>query len=311
MTKIKKLKRRKRFRANVNRKRLRNKLNKLPNIECKQIKESWEATRSTIKNLTQMGLAYDPNDVLKVPSLKQTFLETVKNSQQDESETENVEENVPNKLYVAQSLEKEARHPRAKLFRLPNNEVQFATYMMDKYGDDYKAMVRDRKNYNQLTWRQIKAKINRLKSIPEQYAEYLVKTGEIVLSDPTPLKNPKKLKPLVLQEPVEKKNGTRLSRRKRQKNKNLFQTVWQEESILEDGSNNEIIIDQTVSDNKEDSNKKLSSDKKLYLFPDDDDNDKTNGDLLKSSGESENEEESEKKLRITRKKYSKSNKIGK
>ena len=54
-------------------------------------------------------------------------------------------------------------------------------------------MVRDLKNYNQLTWRQIRAKINRFKSIPEQYSLYLVEKGEIVLDDPTPLKKLKSI----------------------------------------------------------------------------------------------------------------------
>lgn len=43
-----------------------------------------------------------------------------------------------------------------------------------------------------MTWRQIRAKINTFKNIPEQYAEYLVEKGEIVLDDPTPLEETKK-----------------------------------------------------------------------------------------------------------------------
>lgn len=35
------------------------------------------------------------------------------------------------------------------------------------------AMALDRKNYNQLTWKQIRAKIKIFKGIPEQYNEYL------------------------------------------------------------------------------------------------------------------------------------------
>lgn len=34
-------------------------------------------------------------------------------------------------------------------------------------------MERDRKNYYQETWKQLRAKINTFKKIPEQYSEYL------------------------------------------------------------------------------------------------------------------------------------------
>ena len=34
-------------------------------------------------------------------------------------------------------------------------------------------MARDTKNYYQDTWKQIRAKIQRFKSVPEQYGEYL------------------------------------------------------------------------------------------------------------------------------------------
>ncbi|CAD1474888.1 unnamed protein product [Heterotrigona itama] len=142
MTKIRKVKRRKRYRMNVNRKRLRNKLRKLPTINCSQIKQSWEATKSTRTNLNQMGLAYDSNDALKIPNTKREFIKEVlkKKDENDEDklETEEDVEMIPPKVYVAQELEAEAKAPRRKMFRLPNNQVYFLTYLMDKYGEDYK-----------------------------------------------------------------------------------------------------------------------------------------------------------------------------
>ncbi|KAK1130461.1 hypothetical protein K0M31_018593 [Melipona bicolor] len=178
MTKIRKVKRRKRYRTNVNHKRLRNKLRKLPTINCSKIKQSWEATKSTRTNLNQMGLAYDPNDALQIPNTKRELIEEVlkKKDENDEDKLQTEEEDVemiPPKVHVAQELEAEAKAPRRKMFRLPNNQVYFLTYLMDKYGEDYKAMALDRKNYNQLTWKQIRAKIKIFKGIPEQYNEYL------------------------------------------------------------------------------------------------------------------------------------------
>ncbi|KAG7190811.1 hypothetical protein KM043_006881 [Ampulex compressa] len=177
MTKVRKVKRKKRFRVNVNRKRLRNKLRRLPTIECSQIKKAWDVSQSTRTNLDQMGLAYDANEVLQIPNVKRELVEDAKSKfREDESMSESEGEDIPvepTKVYVSKELEAEAKAPREKTFRLPNGQVQFLTYLMDKYEEDYKAMVRDKKNYNQLTWRQIRAKINLFKGIPDQYNEYL------------------------------------------------------------------------------------------------------------------------------------------
>ncbi|XP_031838340.1 nucleolar protein 16 [Nomia melanderi] len=176
MTKIRKVKRRKKFRMNVNRKRLRNKLRKLPNIQCPQLKDSWEVTMSTRTNLKQMGLAYDANEAIKIPNSKKEIIEDAKSKVVDPEDMSDQGEDVemePTKGHVAKELEAEAKAPRQKMLRLPNSQIYFLTYLMDKYGEDYKAMVRDKKNYDQLTWKQIRAKIKMFKRIPEQYNEYL------------------------------------------------------------------------------------------------------------------------------------------
>lgn len=84
-----------------------------------------------------MGIAYDANQALKIPNIKKEMLKAVEDETDEESNQENVETVKPKKVQVVQKLEEEAKWPRARMFRLPNNEVQFATYMMDKYGDDY------------------------------------------------------------------------------------------------------------------------------------------------------------------------------
>lgn len=85
-----------------------------------------------------MGLAYDANKVIKIPNSKKELLKAVVNGEEQENESENTKKFLPKKGHVAESLEADAKAPRAKLFRLPNNEVHFITYMMDKYGEDYK-----------------------------------------------------------------------------------------------------------------------------------------------------------------------------
>ncbi|XP_011504842.1 PREDICTED: nucleolar protein 16 [Ceratosolen solmsi marchali] len=261
MVKIKKLKRKKRFRVNINRKRLRNKLRKLPNIECNEIKNAWNLKKSTVSNLSQMGLAYDPNQVLKIPNRRQEMLTAVTTSDEN-NDSQNVKKGIKRKLYVAQNLEEDAKYPRARLFRLPNNEVQFATYMIDKYGEDYKAMVKDRKNYNQYTWHQIKKKIDKFKSIPEQYAEYLVKKGEFILEDSTPLK---KIKPSVQQSEV-KINSKRV---KRKKKKPKLVSIWHEETVDNELNNN--LINDSIDDSGQEiiPINQINNENKLKLFSDD------------------------------------------
>ncbi|CAL4214685.1 unnamed protein product, partial [Meganyctiphanes norvegica] len=78
---------------------------------------------------------------------------------------------------VANKLEEQAESKKGRNFRLPKDKIRWITYMMDKYGDDYKAMARDPKNYFQDTWKQIRGKVRQFQSIPEQYAPYLKQRG--------------------------------------------------------------------------------------------------------------------------------------
>ncbi|EFN88369.1 nucleolar protein 16 [Harpegnathos saltator] len=177
MAGVRKLKRRKKYRVNVNRKRLRNKLQKVPTIPCEQVKKAWEVTKSVRTNLKEMGLAYDANEAIQIPNVKQEMLENAKrkvvadeNMSDEEDEAMDV---IPAKNYVAEALEAEAKAPRQRLLNLPKGQAQFLTYLIQKYDEDYKAMSRDKKNHYQLTWKQIRAKIKMFKGIPKQYDKYL------------------------------------------------------------------------------------------------------------------------------------------
>lgn len=110
-----------------------------------EIKKSWEVTTSTRTNLKQMGLVYDPNDVLKIPKVKNQLIADAKlkaidseNMSESEEENENV---IPTKGYVVEELLKQAKAPRKRMFRLPNSQVEFLIYLMDKHGEDYKVML--------------------------------------------------------------------------------------------------------------------------------------------------------------------------
>lgn len=107
-----------------------------------QIKKAWEDTRSTRVNLEQMGLAYDANKAVQIPNVKQEMLEEAKKKiakrKRTKKITNNEEMNVTAvKSYVAEKLEAEAKAPRERLFKLPKGQVQFLTYLIEKYGEDY------------------------------------------------------------------------------------------------------------------------------------------------------------------------------
>lgn len=119
-----------------------------------------------------MGLAYDPNETIKIPNTKKK-LKVSRISNDNEWIVEENAKNEATKLNVMQELENDAKAPRRRMFKLPNGQVEWITYLMKKYGNDYKAMARDKKNDNQETWKQIRAKIKRFKTIPEQYNKFL------------------------------------------------------------------------------------------------------------------------------------------
>ena len=104
------------------------------------MKASWDNTKAVKDNLDAMGLAYDPNKVIKNKSVKSKMVEKLKESRA-ELKTENgqVESTPVSPAPVVQQLEKEiASMPRKNSFRFPPEQVKFITFMMDKYGEDYK-----------------------------------------------------------------------------------------------------------------------------------------------------------------------------
>ena len=127
-------------------------------------------------------------------------------------------------------------------------------FLINKNLYHLQAMAKDKKNYYQLTWRQIRAKINTFKNIPEQYAEYLLEKGEIILDDPTPLEETKKQ--------IASDNYQKHCISKKPKKVPKIAVGWEEESIDSTENPSEIISD-TV-ENKDESYSEAK--KKLKLF---------------------------------------------
>ncbi|XP_059475113.1 nucleolar protein 16 [Neocloeon triangulifer] len=174
MPKVRKVARRKKFRHVVNRKKVNKRKKRMPAISCTAIKEVWDDKSSANVNMNQMGLSTDPNVTLGVPRAKEALAsvrlmkETKKSLKQ--KETPKIEE-FP-KLAVAEQLERESKERKRKSLRLSTMQVDKLAYFIEKFGNDYKAMTRDRMNFDQHTWKQLRAQIKKFMECKEQWDEY-------------------------------------------------------------------------------------------------------------------------------------------
>ncbi|KAM4748396.1 nucleolar protein 16 [Rhinophrynus dorsalis] len=158
MPKAKK-KRRNTFNYNVDRRKLKRRARKkaAPRIQCEQIRNAWDNSKSVAVNLAHMGLAADPNKALPIKTNK------VKNTGDGKNQ-------VIRKPYVIEGLQALASLPSKKTMGISSDMVQYVEYMVENYGEDYKAMAKDEKNYYQDTPKQIMRKVNLYKRHhPKEY----------------------------------------------------------------------------------------------------------------------------------------------
>lgn len=106
--------------------------------------------------MAKMGLTYDPNQAIPLPKPKKMVVEeatlipkepgtyTIESAETNDifsddfiKKEEEVPEDPVTKKYVVESLEADAHAPRQKMLRLPKGQVNFLTYLIDKYGEDY------------------------------------------------------------------------------------------------------------------------------------------------------------------------------
>lgn len=186
MPKLHKLRRNQKFKYDRNRKRLQKSQNKtrkdLVKVSCKTMKDLWDPTKAIRANLTSMGVAFDANESVKLKSTKAMLVEKMKKTNKEEEEaveeTKKVDKTTSNvlKRLEAEAAEATAASKRVR-FRFPKEQVTFITYLLDKHGDDFKAMARDPKNIWQETPKQLRQKVVKFISIPEQFAPYAKERG--------------------------------------------------------------------------------------------------------------------------------------
>lgn len=160
-----------------------------------EIRKAWNDRRTMTGNLQDMGLAKDVNQVFGIPTAKEQRLGVVKkaygfietdvadgvidttSSRSSTARPGSSNTKKAHKQHVVDQLEEDANALRESGFRLPKGVVASASYMLEKYGLNYAAMVRDPKNYDQETWRQFRSKIRKFMNIPDQFGAYLVKNN--------------------------------------------------------------------------------------------------------------------------------------
>uniref|UniRef100_A0A8C6DE95 Nucleolar protein 16 n=1 Tax=Moschus moschiferus TaxID=68415 RepID=A0A8C6DE95_MOSMO len=124
MPKAKGKTRRQKFGYNVNRKRLNQnaRWKAGPRIECSHIRHAWDQTKSVRQNLTEMGLAMDPNRAMEV-------------------DVEERPKEVVRKPYVLNDLEAEASLPEKKGNTLSRDLIDYFRYMVENHGENYQSLT--------------------------------------------------------------------------------------------------------------------------------------------------------------------------
>lgn len=151
---------------------------------------AWEREKTIKTNFRSMGLSSDPNKTIAIPSSKQQRVKLLKNTTLSEDPIEMIHSELGQKkkkvnkskkkapkAFVVDQLEENATAPRESGFMYSKDQTALIEHYLDKYELNYKAMVMDRKNYDQETWRQLRSKIRRFLDIPEHVEKYLKKRG--------------------------------------------------------------------------------------------------------------------------------------
>uniref|UniRef100_A0A672T0A9 Nucleolar protein 16 n=1 Tax=Sinocyclocheilus grahami TaxID=75366 RepID=A0A672T0A9_SINGR len=139
--------------------RLRLRLRSKPK-ETDKIRNAWDELKTVKQNLQDMGLSLGMKGMLPIKNKKA-------------STNKPVETNVL-KPYVIEAMEVEASLRGEDRTTCSTDMTEYVQYMVKEHNQDYKAMARDKKNYYQVTPKQIKRKVELYKRChPEEYAVFI------------------------------------------------------------------------------------------------------------------------------------------
>ena len=143
--------------------------------------------KSLSTNVGEMGLVYDLKKKFKVVNNREKQMKQrikLANGFVEEENDLEAENEVLPKQHVLDKMEAEANAPKVKKFRLPKVQVKELGYFIMKYKLNYKLWAKDFKNYDQVTWRQYRAKCRKFMAIPEQFGEWMAEKGLLDDIDP-------------------------------------------------------------------------------------------------------------------------------
>ncbi|CAH8545305.1 unnamed protein product [Dicrocoelium dendriticum] len=125
------------------------------------IDSAWKHGLSIKSNFDQMGIAYDPNEVLKI-SNRGFFQGTGCTSVP----------RIRKKTKVIQALENAAANSKSRPLFMSEDDRLFCIYNLEQYGENYKEMARDARNLYQLTPNQLERLIEKFKKTTH-YQDYI------------------------------------------------------------------------------------------------------------------------------------------
>ncbi|CAB3410702.1 unnamed protein product [Caenorhabditis bovis] len=136
------------------------------------IKTNWDITKTARENVQDMGIAFDPNEVVPIKKERLEIVDPVPIDGQIPVEVPVVEKKITRKKkntqqaeYVVKHLEEDAkkeeeeREGQNRKFKLFHRETELCIYMLARHGEDFQAMTRDPKNLWQYTPKQWAKKI--------------------------------------------------------------------------------------------------------------------------------------------------------
>lgn len=145
----------------------------------KTLRDEWNRSLSVHQNLSNMGLAVNPNKAVtkptsKIDELVKGYNFISKEIKPSENKTKSKNSLAPKKIRPVDVFEKEVNDfvPADKDTNFGQEWRLFCIFMMDRYKDDYKAMARDPRNYYQETPNRIKGKIKNFVKNKKFFSEY-------------------------------------------------------------------------------------------------------------------------------------------
>ena len=136
------------------------------------MRSQWDDHKTVKQNLQDMGLAYDPNKILSVPSTRNNLgLPSLELMDIDHKPSSKKGKKLVDDLQ--EDAEKSSKKKKKTPIKLGTEVSKFVVYMMEKHGDDFEAMQRDKKNIYQYSAGQIKGLIKKFLSNPINRNAYM------------------------------------------------------------------------------------------------------------------------------------------